>query len=93
MALGTLWLFGKYTKIAFVLLCIHMFCTFLPMVLLLDATWQFTMVLTRVGQYIVMNLVLLASAYFIFEHWQSLRKPIVEFQKASESVGRELVLD
>jgi uncharacterized membrane protein YkgB len=93
MALGTLWLFGKYTKIAFVLLCIHMFCTFLPMVLLLDATWQSFMVLTLVGQYIVKNLVLLASAYFIFEQWQSLRKPLVEPRNASESIGRELVLD
>ena len=73
VAIGVLWLFKKWTKIAFILLCIHMFCTFLPMFILQETTWQSPMVLTLVGQYIMKNLVLLSSAYFIYGHWESLQ--------------------
>ncbi len=64
--LGILWLMPNLTKWAFLSLMAHMACTFLPMVLLPTFTWQSFLTLTLVGQYIVKNVVLIGSSWFIY---------------------------
>jgi uncharacterized membrane protein YkgB len=61
-SIGLLWLFPKSTKLAFTLFLLQMTTTFMPMVFLRDETWQQSFVLTLTGQYIMKNLVLIASA-------------------------------
>ncbi|CAH0997847.1 hypothetical protein EMA8858_03981 [Emticicia aquatica] len=65
--IGLLWLFPKLTKIAFVLFCLQMFTTFLPLILLPSETWQSNFALTLAGQYIIKNIVLIASAYTVYQ--------------------------
>ena len=60
--IGLLWLIPRFTKAAIVLFALQMFTTFLPLFYLPRDTWQHSFVLTLEGQYIVKNLVLLASA-------------------------------
>jgi uncharacterized membrane protein YkgB len=69
--IGILWLFPKYTKLAFFLFTAQMFTTFLPMIFLPKETWQSTFVLTLTGQYIIKNLVLVASAISIYSHFKT----------------------
>ncbi|MFC3878661.1 hypothetical protein ACFOSV_00645 [Algoriphagus namhaensis] len=69
--LGILWLFPKLTKIAFYLLIAHMISTFLPVLLLPEATWQTWFTPTLVGQYIIKNFALISLAWFI----QATEKP------------------
>ena len=64
--IGIVWLFPKYTKIAFYAMSIHMIATFLPVLMLPDITWQSFMTLTLVGQYIFKNLVMLSAAGFVY---------------------------
>ncbi len=64
--LGLLWLFPKLTRLAFYIFILHMFTTFLPLLYLPNDTWQNTMVLTLTGQYIIKNLVLIASSLTIY---------------------------
>ena len=66
--IGLLWLFPKWTRLAFILFTFQMFTTFLPMIFLPDDTWQNTFVLTLTGQYIIKNLVLIASAYTVVSY-------------------------
>lgn len=66
-ALGFVWLFPKLTKIAFFVLVFHLITTFMPIVLLPNTTWVSFFSLTLVGQYIVKNVVLFASAFFVFK--------------------------
>jgi uncharacterized membrane protein YkgB len=70
--IGILWLCSKWTRFAFLLFTIQMFTTFLPMILLPRDTWQNTMVLTLTGQYIIKNLVLIASALTIFQYYNEI---------------------
>ena len=63
--IGLLWLFPKWTKIAFALFSAQMITTFLPLFYLPDDTWQNGFALTLTGQYIIKNLVLIASAFTI----------------------------
>jgi uncharacterized membrane protein YkgB len=65
--IGLVWLFPKWTKLAFWIFIFHMFATFLPLLFLPKDTWQNTMVLTLTGQYIIKNVVLVASAYTILK--------------------------
>lgn len=67
---GLLWLLPGKTKVAFFLMLAHMFCTFLPMFLLVKDTWQESFVLTMSGQYIMKNVVLIAAGTFIFQLYQ-----------------------
>ncbi len=69
--IGLLWLIPKYTNIAFVIFILHMISTFLPLLFLRTETWQNTFVLTLTGQYIIKNLVLIASASTI---WACMKK-------------------
>ena len=65
-ALGIVWLFPKITKFAFFILIFHLITTFMPIVLLPNATWTSFFSLTLVGQYIVKNLVLFGASYFLY---------------------------
>ena len=66
-AIGILWLIPKLTKVVFIIFAIQMFTTFLPLLFLPKDTWQNTMVLTLTGQYIIKNIVLIASALTIYK--------------------------
>ncbi len=65
--IGVLWLVPKLTKLTFVIFCLQMFTTFLPLILLPSETWQTDFALTLAGQYIIKNVVLIASAYTVFQ--------------------------
>lgn len=65
--IGILWLIPQLTKVAFVIFLFQMFTTFLPLLFLPKDTWQNTLVLTLTGQYIIKNIVLIASAYTVFK--------------------------
>ncbi|MBK6979302.1 MAG: hypothetical protein IPH28_21250 [Cytophagaceae bacterium] len=68
--LGLLWLFPKYTKLAFWLMVFHLITTFLPTVFLPEVAWNQIFTPSLVGQYIIKNLVILASGltlyYFVY---------------------------
>jgi len=64
--IGVLWLFPKATKIAFALFGLQMITTFFPLILMPEETWKATMALSLSGQYIIKNVVLVASAYTVF---------------------------
>ncbi|MFY7908232.1 MAG: hypothetical protein ACOVO2_01705 [Emticicia sp.] len=65
--IGVLWLVPKFTKLTFVIFCLQMFTTFLPLILLPSETWQTDFALTLAGQYIIKNVVLIASAYTVYQ--------------------------
>ena len=67
--LGVLWLIPSLTRISFFTLCFHMLCTFLPMVFLINQTWQNFLTLTLVGQYIMKNLVIIALGFLIWQYY------------------------
>lgn len=69
--IGVLWLMPRFTKPAFILFTAQMFTTFLPMIFLPKDTWQNDFVLTLTGQYIIKNLVLIASALTILSYSNS----------------------
>jgi hypothetical protein len=69
-AIGFLWLFPRLTKIAFWVMIVHMFTTFMPILFLPNETWQSFFTLTLTGQYIIKNVVLLSAAWFIFIFWE-----------------------
>jgi uncharacterized membrane protein YkgB len=64
--IGILWLIPRATKFVFILFMFQMFSTFLPLLFLKTETWQSAFVLTLTGQYIIKNLVLIASAVTVF---------------------------
>ncbi len=64
--LGILWIFPVLTRWAFWVMCLHMVATFLPMILLKGDTWQSFLTLTLTGQYIIKNVVLIASSWFVY---------------------------
>lgn len=71
--IGLIWLVPQYTPIAFCLFCCQMTTTFLPLLLMPNETWQSTFALSLSGQYIIKNVVLIASAYTIYRacHWEN----------------------
>lgn len=69
--IGAIWLFPKLTKYAFYLLIFHMVTTFLPVLILPDATWQTWFTPTLVGQYIIKNFALISLGMFIWKEWKS----------------------
>jgi uncharacterized membrane protein YkgB len=64
--IGILWLFPQFTRLAFYLFCAQMATTFMPLFFLPRETWHGDFVLTLTGQYIIKNVVLIASALTIF---------------------------
>ncbi len=69
--IGILWLIPQLTKLAFVIFLFQIFTTFLPLLFLPKDTWQNMLVLTLTGQYIIKNVVLIASAYTVFKATKS----------------------
>jgi uncharacterized membrane protein YkgB len=65
-AIGMLWLSPRLTKIAFWVMLGHLFTTFLPVLFLVEETWQSFFALTLTGQYIIKNVVLLSAAWFVY---------------------------
>lgn len=66
--IGLLFLLPRFTRLAVILVFIHILTTFLPLVLLPAATWQSFLVPTLAGQYIIKNLLIVACAVGV---WQS----------------------
>lgn len=66
--IGVLWLIPKFTRVAFFLFIFQMITTFLPLFLLPSETWQTGLALTLAGQYIIKNVVLIASALTIYRY-------------------------
>ncbi|WP_341224627.1 hypothetical protein [uncultured Arcticibacterium sp.] len=62
---GIMWLFPKLTKLTFYVMLGHMACTFIPLVLLQSDTWQSYFTLTLTGQYIIKNVVLVSSGWYL----------------------------
>lgn len=65
--IGIIWLVPRLTKLAFFLFCCQMATTFLPLLLMPNETWQSLFALSLPGQYIIKNVVLIASAYTIYQ--------------------------
>jgi hypothetical protein len=62
MTIGAAFLFSRLERLAMILLLPHMLLTFLPLVLLIDISWQSFFVPTLEGQYIIKNLAIIALA-------------------------------
>lgn len=77
-AIGAIWIFPKLTKYAFYLLIFHMITTFLPVLILPDATWQTWFTPTLVGQYIIKNFALISLGMFIFKSYDQTKNVTVE---------------
>lgn len=60
--IGIVWLFPRYTKIAFWMFAVQMFTTFLPFVFISGEIVQNGFQLSLAGQYIVKNIVLVSCA-------------------------------
>ena len=73
--IGILFLFPKVTKLAFLIFALHITTTFLPLFCLPDETWKGSLILTLPGQYIVKNLVLVASAVTVlFDYRRKMKR-------------------
>lgn len=68
--IGFLWLSPRLTKLAFGLMIVHLFTTFMPVIFLPNETWQSFFNLTLTGQYIIKNVVLLSAAWFVYIFWE-----------------------
>jgi uncharacterized membrane protein YkgB len=68
--IGFMWLSPRLTKLAFGLMIVHMFTTFMPILFLPNETWQSFFTLTLTGQYIIKNVVLLSAAWFVYIFWE-----------------------
>lgn len=74
MLIGVLFLIRGAERVAIALLALHMFTTFMPLVLLPQLTWQTWFVPTLEGQYILKNLVIIALAISIGADLHPLKK-------------------
>ncbi len=66
--IGILFLIRGMERIVIALLFLHMITTFMPLFLLPEVTWSRFLVPTLEGQYIIKNLVIIASAIFVAVH-------------------------
>ena len=64
--IGVLWLFPKFTEIAFWLTVFHLITTFMPMVFLPELSWNQFFTPSLVGQYIIKNLVIFGAIYTLY---------------------------
>ncbi len=64
--IGILWLVPSFTKYAIVIFLAQMITTFLPLIILPEEVWDNILVLSLSGQYILKNVVLVASAFTIY---------------------------
>ncbi len=72
--IGILFLIPGLERVVLPLLLFHMTTTFLPLIFLPHATWQKPWVPTLEGQYIIKNLVIIATAIGIAAHLHPLQK-------------------
>jgi len=63
---GLIWLWPKLAKMAFWFTIFHLITTFLPTIFLPDAAWSQFFTPSLVGQYIIKNLVILASIFTLY---------------------------
>lgn len=70
MFIGLCFLFRKLNPLGVLLLIPHMFTTAMPLLLLPQITWQAFMTPTLEGQYIIKNLVIIATAMALATHFE-----------------------
>jgi uncharacterized membrane protein YkgB len=73
MLIGLCFLFPKLSRLAILLLAMHMFTTLMPLILVPQATWSGFFVPTLEGQYIIKNLVIISTAMGIASHMTPLK--------------------
>ena len=71
MLIGILFLFPKTTKIAFILLVIHLVTTVMPLFIMPGYTWSGFMVPTMEGQYIIKNILIISLAINLISSTQN----------------------
>ena len=74
MAIGVLFLMPGLERMALPLLGLHMFTTFMPVVILPSITWHAFLTPTLEGQYIIKNLVIIGLALSVAAGLQPLQK-------------------
>ena len=74
MLIGLLFIIRGLERVVIPLLFLHMILTFLPLFILPAVTWSGFMVPTLEGQYIIKNLVIIATAIGIAAHLHPLKK-------------------
>jgi uncharacterized membrane protein YkgB len=74
--IGILFLVKGAERIVLPLLLFHMITTFLPLIFLPDVVWQKAFVPTLEGQYIIKNLVIIATAIGLVAHLHPLPKKV-----------------
>lgn len=67
IVIGALFLIPRVTKVAVIILLVHMIIVSLPLIFLPSATWQSFMIPTLIGQYIIKNLAIVALALNIYK--------------------------
>lgn len=72
--IGILFIIKGAERIVMPLLLLHMAATFLPLFFLPDVTWQQAFVPTLEGQYIIKNLVIVATAIAVTSHIHPIKK-------------------
>lgn len=65
VVVAVIFLIPKFTRLAILLLVLHMIATLLPLVFLPDLTWSGFLQPTLIGQYILKNVIILALAMAI----------------------------
>lgn len=74
MLIGLLFLIPGLERVAIAILLPHMATTIMPLILLPSITWQYPLVPTLEGQYIIKNVVIIALALGIAAHLTPLKK-------------------
>ena len=82
MLIGILFLFKGCERVVIPLLFLHMITTFLPLFLIPQETWSGMMIPTLEGQYIIKNLVLIATAIGIAAHLHPLPKKLHSYKNS-----------
>ncbi len=72
--IGILFIVPKMERVVIPLLLVHMITTFMPLFILPEITWNGLFVPSLEGQYIIKNLVIIASAIGIVAHLHPLGK-------------------
>lgn len=72
--IGILFLIPKYSRIAVIILLLHMTTTFLPLIMLPDISWSGFLIPTLEGQYIIKNVALVALGLGVVAHFHPRRR-------------------
>ncbi|MHB1330706.1 MAG: hypothetical protein ACYCY6_01930 [Minisyncoccota bacterium] len=74
MLIGVLFVIKGFERVVMPLLLIHMITTFMPLIMVPAATWSGFFIPTMEGQYIIKNLVLIATAVGISAHLKPMKR-------------------